>query len=104
MPIQLQLGQPATPVDPAAQREHRRRTRFWTGAAIIVSLLAFVTILRLYAFEASIVVSDSMVPTLKKGDYFVFDHRAALRGRWNRGDVVLFESPRSWEKGGGEGV
>ncbi len=98
MPIQVQLGETKPPLDPAAQRELRRRRRFWTGAALIVTLLAFIVILRLYAFEATVVVSPSMEPTLRKGDYALFDHRAALRGRWNRGDVVLFEPPQSWRE------
>ncbi len=44
-----------------------------------------------------------MEPTLRKGDYALFDHRAAIRGSWNRGDVVLFEPPQSWQHGGEEG-
>lgn len=102
MPFQVQLGQTPPPLDPAAERELRRRKRFWTGAALIVTLLAFVTILRLFAFEATLVTSGSMEPTLFKGDYALFDHRAALRGRWNRGDVVLFDPPLSWQNSGGE--
>ena len=102
MPFQVQLGQAKPPLDPAAERELRRRKRFWTGAALIVTLLSFVVILRMYAFEATVVTSGSMEPTLFKGDYALFDHRAALRGRWNRGDVVLFDPPRSWQ-GGGQG-
>jgi len=98
VPIQVQLGQTPPPLDPAAQRELRRRKRFWTGAALIVTLLSFIVILRLYAFEATVVTSASMEPTLRKGDYALFDHRAALRGRWNRGDVVLFEPPPSWQQ------
>ena len=103
MPIQVQLGQTPPPLDPAAQRELRRRKRFWTGASLIVTALSFIVILRLYAFEATVVTSASMEPTLRKDDYALFDHRAAIRGRWNRGDVVLFEPPQSWEQGGQEG-
>ncbi len=103
MPIQLQLGSTPQPVDPAQEREKRRRTRFWTGAALIISLLAFVTVLRLYAYEATIITSGSMEPTLYRGDYALFDHRIALREHWNRGDIILFDSPRSWSGGGEEG-
>lgn len=103
MPIQVQLGGTPAPLDPAAEREHRRRTRFWTGAAIVVIAVAFIFILRLYAFEMYLVPSRSMDPTLKMGDYGLFDHRVALRGRWNRGDVVIFRAPQSWEQEGGEG-
>ena len=103
MPIQLQLGSTPEPVDPAHEREKKRRARFWTGAALIVSLLAFVMVLRLYAYEATLITSGSMEPTLYRGDYALFDHRVALREHWNRGDIVIFEAPRSWSRGGEEG-
>ncbi len=103
VPIQLQLGQNPEPIDPAQAREKRRQTRFWTGVALVVAALSFVMVLRLYAFEGTVVTSGSMEPTLYKGDYAVFDHRVALRGRWNRGDVVIFQTPPSWEGGGDEG-
>ena len=103
MPIQVQLGSSPAPLDPAAEREHRRRTRFWTGAALTTVTIAFIFILRLYAVEATVVTSGSMDPTLLKGDYALFDHRLALRGQWNRGDVVLFIPPPAWEQGGEEG-
>lgn len=103
MPIQLTIGQPVKPLSPAEQRELRRRNRFWTGAALVVSLMAFVTILRMYAFEATVITSASMDPTIKVGDYALFDHRVALRGHWNRGDVIIFKAPPSWDVGGAEG-
>ena len=103
MPIQIQLGEKSKPLDPAAEREKRRSARFWTGVACIVCVLAFVMVLRLYAFEATLVVSGSMEPTLYKGDYALFDHRVALRQHWNRGDVVVFDAPLSWSDGGAEG-
>ena len=103
MPIQIQVGQTPQPLDPAVEKEKRRSARFWTGAACIVCVLSFVMVLRLYAFEGTVVTSGSMEPTLYKGDYALFDHRAALRTRWNRGDVIIFEAPRSWSGGGAEG-
>jgi signal peptidase I len=103
VPIQVQLGQSQPPLDPAAEREKRRSKRFWSGAALAVVALSFIVILRIYAFEATVITSASMEPTLLKNDYALFDHRIALRGRWNRGDVVLFEAPKSWQGGGEEG-
>ncbi len=103
MPIQVQLGQNPQPVDPAVEKEHRRRTRFWTTAALVVCFLSFIMVLRLYAFEGTVVTSGSMEDTLYRGDYALFDHRAAIRGRWNRGDVVIFQAPPSWSGGGDEG-
>lgn len=103
MPIQVQLGQPSQPVDPAVEKEKRRSMRFWTTAAAIICVLSIVMVLRLYAFEATLVTSGSMEPTLYKGDYALFDHRVALRGNWQRGDIILFKAPESWE-GGPEGM
>lgn len=103
MPIQLTIGQPVKPVSPAEQRELRRRNRFWSVIAVIVTLMAFIFILRLYAFEFTVITSASMDPTIKVGDYALFDKRAALRGHWNRGDVVIFRSPPTWDEGGAEG-
>lgn len=104
MPIQIQVGQTPRPVDPVAERERRRRARFWTGMSLITALLSFVMVLRLYAFEGTVVISGSMEPTLYKGDYAVFDHRVALRRHWNRGDIVIFQTPPSWAHGGNEGT
>lgn len=104
VPIQIQVGQTPLPIDPAVAKEKRRRARFWSTSSCIVSVLAFVMVLRLYAFEGTVVTSGSMEPTLYKGDYALFDHRAALRHRWNRGDVVIFEAPPSWLGGAAEGT
>lgn len=103
MPIQLSIGQPVKAVSPAEQRELRRRNRFWTVAALVVTLIAFITILRLYAFEFTVITSGSMDPTIKVGDYALFDKRVALEGHWNRGDVIIFKAPPSWDEGGAEG-
>ncbi|BCM94281.1 signal peptidase I U [Abditibacteriota bacterium] len=103
MPIQLQLGQNPQPIDPEVEKEKRRSARFWMVATSIICLLSFVMVLRLYAFEGTVVTSGSMEPTLYRGDYALFDHRAAIRSRWNRGDVIIFLAPPSWESGGAEG-
>jgi len=103
VPIQLSIGQPVKPVSPAEQRELRRRHRFWSVTAVIVTLIAFITILRMYAFEFTVITSASMDPTIKVGDYALFDKRVALSGHWNRGDVVIFKAPPSWDQGGAEG-
>lgn len=103
MPIQVQIQRSAQRADPAAEREKLRQRRFWTVISLISACIAVIIVLRLYAFQATVITSGSMDPTIKKGDYALFDHRVALRGHWNRGDVIIFKAPPSWEEGGQEG-
>ena len=66
------------------------------GGAIILVLL-FGLLLRVLAWEGVLVTSGSMEPVLRKGDYTLVDHRVALRGAWERGDIVVFETPSDWQ-------
>ncbi len=100
MPIELELGKKQQKITPAQHAERKRTRRFWVTAATVLTILAFVLVLRLYAFEFSVVTSGSMEKTLFKGDFMVVNHRLALRRHWNRGDVVLFHTPPDWEGGG----
>jgi signal peptidase I len=69
-------------------------------AAILVLALMLGLFIRFYVYETAIVTSDSMLPTLKRNDRLLVDHRQSLRGRWQRGDVVIFEPPETWEDAG----
>ena len=100
MPLELELGKKPKKLTPAQQAERSRSRRFWKTAAILLTVLVFVFVLRLYAFEFSVVTSGSMEKTLFKGDFMLVNHRLALRRHWNRGDVVLFHTPPDWEGGG----
>lgn len=102
MPIELRLGEPVHRLTPEEEREKRRSRRFWTWAISILTVLLLVVVLRLFAFESTLIISGSMEPTLYRGDYALFDHRVALRSRWNRGDVVVFKAPSTWESAQGQ--
>ncbi|MDF2439367.1 MAG: Signal peptidase peptidase, partial [Abditibacteriota bacterium] len=54
-------------------------------------------VIRLAVYETAIVTSDSMLPTLKRSDRLLVDHRSSLHGQWERGDIVIFEPPTSWQ-------
>lgn len=85
---------PALP--PHEAHEKRRQMRFIAGGCGVITLLLFGLLLRVLAFEGTLITSGSMMPALFKGDYALTDHRVALRGAWQRGDIVLFRAPDSW--------
>ncbi|RYG58940.1 signal peptidase I [bacterium] len=97
MAIVVSTG-PQKPVLSAVdQRKKRRQARVLIEGGIIIVALCFGLLLRVLAFEGVLVTSGSMEATLYKGDYALVDHRAAIRGSWERGDVIIFASPESWE-------
>jgi signal peptidase I len=67
---------------------------------ILVMAVALGLLIRFGWLETAIVTSDSMLPTLRRDDRLLVDHRASLHGTWERGDIVVFDAPDSWE---GEG-
>ncbi|HEX8466118.1 MAG TPA: signal peptidase I [Abditibacterium sp.] len=96
MGIVVSTGSKVPFVPPEVQREKRRQTRFLMGGGLVLVALGFVALLRLLAFEGVLITSGSMQPTLYKGDYTLVDHRAAIRGSWSRGDIVVFKPPAGW--------
>ncbi len=96
MPIEFNSGSPTPAPDPA--RSRLAVSLFRMG--LIVLPLLFVLLLKSLVFDTMLVISDSMLPTMAKGDYLLTDHRAALRGAWKRGDIVTFTSPDSWDSRG----
>ena len=96
MPIEFNSGSPATAPDPAKTRLNKSLFRM----GLIVLPLLFVLLLKSLVFDTTLVISDSMLPTLKKGDYLLTDHRLSLRNQWKRGDIVVFTSPNSWDSRG----
>ena len=92
MPIEFNSGAPATAPDPAKTRLNVSLFRM----GLIVLPLLFVLLLKSLVFDTTLVISDSMLPTLKKGDYLLTDHRLSLRNQWQRGDVVVFTAPANW--------
>ena len=93
MPIEFNSGSP-NPV-PDAAKSRLAKSLFRMG--IIVLPLLFVLLLKSLVFDTTLVISDSMLPTLKKGDYLLTDHRLSLRKQWKRGDVVVFTAPAGWD-------
>lgn len=101
MPYEINVGAPrVAPLLPEEAREKRRQARFIGMGVALITLLLFVLLLRVMAFEGAVVISDSMRPTLAKGDYVLVDHRLALRRTWKRGDIVFFKAPETWTGSG----
>lgn len=96
MPIEFKSGsQPAAP-DPAKVRFNKSLLRM----GMIILPLLFVLLLKSLVFDTALVTSGSMEPTLTKDDYLLTDHRAILRHNWQRGDIVIFRAPESWDSSG----
>ena len=91
------------PKNPTLQKQNAEKNRrlitYLVEGAIIVVALLLGLLIRSSWLETAVVISDSMRPTMKRGDRFLVDHRRALRGNWERGDIVVFDEPESW---GGE--
>lgn len=97
MAIIVSTGASKVPDNSPAQIEKRRLARVLTKGAIAITLLLFGLLLRVLAYESVLVVSGSMEPLVRKGDYTLVDHRVALRNAWQRGDVVVFQKPQAWD-------
>lgn len=64
--------------------------------AVLAAALLLIVLLRLYIWEIVIVTSNSMQPAMSRDDRVLADHRAALQNKWQRGDIVIFETPKNW--------
>ena len=96
MPIEFTAGSPSTPPDPAKSRLAKSLFRM----GLIVLPLLFVLLLKSLVFDTALVTSQSMLPTLARGDYLLTDHRVVLRNNWQRGDIVVFKAPDTWDSRG----
>jgi len=76
-------------------------TAFWRAAGIYalrtVAVVAVALILRAFAVEAFLLPTGSMEPTLLPGDRVLVDKTRYRRTVPQRGDVVVFRSPRDGE-------
>lgn len=61
-------------------------------------LIAAIAAVRIFLFQPVFILSDSMAPTMRRGDRGVAVSSLFMRGGPRRGDVVTFRDPR----GGGE--
>lgn len=59
----------------------------------LLLVLVFLAVLRNLFVESSFVLSDSMEPTLKPGDWLLVDKLRYLGGGPVRGDIVVFNAP-----------
>ena len=100
MPIRIQTGAPRLAPDPIAEKKRRRQIIFRVSLGAVLVLMCFGLMLRMWAFEGSLVTSGSMEPTLLKYDYMLLDHRVILQDTWKRGDIVVFTAPESWDSAG----
>lgn len=96
MAIVVSTKAPKAPLNQIEERKKRRQARVLLEGGIVILSLLFVLLLRVLAFEGVLITSGSMEPALAKGDYSLVDHRVALRSSWKRGDIILFEPPKSW--------
>lgn len=85
---------------PARPRTSKRVT-IAIEAAILFLGLCLALLIRWGVYETAIVTSSSMASTLKINDRLLVDHRSSLHNRWNRGDIVIFETPDTWSPADG---
>ena len=74
----------------------------WVTIAIEVAIVVVAVLLgialRVGVYHTAIVTSGSMESTLQVSDRMLIDHRASLHNQWQRGDIVLFNEPQSWQQ------
>lgn len=68
---------------------------FWDFIEAIVFALAIFVVVYLFLFQPNQVKGSSMYPTFKDGEYIFTDKISYRMGLPNRGDVVVFKSPRN---------
>lgn len=82
----------ANPVRAEVQRRIRSVWREYAEALIIAVLLALV--IRTFAFQAFVIPSGSMLPTLRIGDYLLVNKFVYLFRPIRRGDIIVFRFPK----------
>ncbi|MCX7021706.1 MAG: signal peptidase I [bacterium] len=87
-------------IETARRRYRRFRQRQSPSSGLITDLIlviAFLAVLRNLVVESSFVLSDSMEPTLKPGDWLLVDKLRYVfdgpNGSPQRGDIVIFNAP-----------
>ena len=102
MPITINTSQPRPPKKEPIAHANNKWFTWMIEAGIIVLVILVMVIVRLKIYNVSIPISRSMEPTLHVGDRVIYDHRASIQGKWQRGDIVFFEPPPSWEDAEGD--
>jgi signal peptidase I len=78
------------------ERYRRFRQRQSPSSGLVTDLIlviALLAVLRNLVVESSFVLSDSMEPTLKPGDWLLVDKLCYIGGDPERGDIVVFNAP-----------
>ncbi|MDO4541829.1 MAG: signal peptidase I [Bacillota bacterium] len=68
---------------------------------VVTLLIAFVIamVLKCFIVDSCKILSDSMVPTLNKGDRVLISRISYIIGEPKRGDVIIFEPPAEVDEG-----
>lgn len=72
-----------------------KKTMYWL--AFFALILCSIVLIRLHWIEIFKVPSASMMPTLRVGDMLLVNKRAYLKGQPQRGDIIVFEHPKTKE-------
>ncbi len=102
MPITINTAQPRPPHKEPLARAQNKWFTLLIEAGIIVLVVLVMVVVRLKIYSVAIPISRSMEPTLRVGDRILYDHRDSLHDKWQRGDIVFFEPPASWEDAEGD--
>jgi signal peptidase I len=93
--VDIPPGPPGTPGRPRGRRPRKSSTQRvvieWViliGSALLIALL-----IKTFLFQAFYIPSESMYPTLKKGDRILVNKVSYKVHDVNRGDIVVFETP-----------
>jgi signal peptidase I len=78
---------------PPSPRGHRRRRVVIEWTIIIVIAVSASFLVRAFVFQTFFIPSDSMTPTLLKGDRIVVNKLSVDFGTINIGDIVVFKAP-----------
>lgn len=102
MPLTINTAQPRQPQNEPVARAGNKWFTWLIEAIIIVLAVLAMVVVRLKIYNIAIPISRSMEPTLQVGDRIVYDHRASIQGKWQRGDIIFFEPPASWQEADGD--
>lgn len=80
------------PEEPAQTRKGLRSAVEWAGVAVGALIIA--VLVRTFLVQAFSIPSESMEPTLNRGDRLLVDKVSYRFGDVQRGDIVVFDSPR----------
>ena len=87
----LRTEEPAAPDDPEAERSSAKVRSAVEWVAVIVGALVVALVVKTFLFQAFYIPSESMEPTLEKGDRVLVNKLSYDLHDVNRGDVIVFE-------------